>query len=115
MDAYEIQVYDGTANDPGRPGIELHANRDTRARETHLTFEPSYGVTQGWEIGAYLQSGLRDLQKRHKSIGDVRGRGLMLGVEIVEPANPAAKVPSPTRSDQRCLSFRGTPRNLGRV
>ncbi|CAG1007285.1 alanine-glyoxylate transaminase / (R)-3-amino-2-methylpropionate-pyruvate transaminase [Phycisphaerales bacterium] len=36
------------------------------------------------EIGAYLQEGLRDLQKRHGIVGDVRGRGLMLGVEIVE-------------------------------
>jgi hypothetical protein len=56
MDAYEIQVYDGTANDPGRPGIELHANRDNRAQETHLTLEPSYGVARGWEVGAYLQT-----------------------------------------------------------
>ncbi|MCC6678311.1 MAG: aspartate aminotransferase family protein [Phycisphaerales bacterium] len=36
------------------------------------------------EIGAYLMEGLRDLQKRHAIVGDVRGRGLMLGVEIVE-------------------------------
>jgi len=36
------------------------------------------------EIGAYLMDGLRDLQSRHNSIGDVRGKGLMLGVELVE-------------------------------
>ncbi len=39
------------------------------------------------EIGAYLQTGLRDLQKRHRTIGDIRGRGLMLGVELVEDKN----------------------------
>ena len=36
------------------------------------------------EIGNYLLDGLRDLQSRQPSIGDVRGKGLMLGVEIVE-------------------------------
>ncbi len=56
MDAYEIQVYDGTANEPGAAGAELHANRDTRARESHYTLEPSYGIARNWELGCYLQS-----------------------------------------------------------
>jgi alanine-glyoxylate transaminase/(R)-3-amino-2-methylpropionate-pyruvate transaminase len=47
------------------------------------------------EIGAYLMDGLRDLQARHNSIGDVRGKGLMIGVEIVEDRKtktPAGKM-----------------------
>jgi alanine-glyoxylate transaminase/(R)-3-amino-2-methylpropionate-pyruvate transaminase len=44
------------------------------------------------DVGAYLLEGLRDLQKRHKIVGDVRGRGLMLGMEIVE--DRATKTPS---------------------
>ncbi len=36
------------------------------------------------EVGGYLKDGLRDLEKRHRIVGDVRGRGLMLGMEIVE-------------------------------
>ncbi len=35
------------------------------------------------EIGSYLLDGLRDLQTRHDAIGDVRGKGLMIGVELV--------------------------------
>ena len=37
------------------------------------------------EKGAYFLDGLRDLQKRHKIIGDVDGLGLALRVEICEP------------------------------
>jgi 4-aminobutyrate aminotransferase-like enzyme len=39
-------------------------------------------------LGAALREGLDDLKHRHRVVGDVRGRGLMLGVELVrdEPA-----------------------------
>jgi len=36
------------------------------------------------EMGQYLMSGLRALQQRHEAIGDIRGRGLLIGVEIVK-------------------------------
>jgi 4-aminobutyrate aminotransferase-like enzyme len=34
-------------------------------------------------VGNYLLNGLRDLQERHEFIGDVRGFGLFVGVELV--------------------------------
>jgi 2,2-dialkylglycine decarboxylase (pyruvate) len=34
--------------------------------------------------GARLAEGLRQLQSRHECIGDVRGRGLLLGLEVVK-------------------------------
>ncbi|SEE68963.1 2,2-dialkylglycine decarboxylase (pyruvate) [Rhizobiales bacterium GAS191] len=34
-------------------------------------------------LGERLSSGLRDLKQRHESVGDVRGRGLLLGLEFV--------------------------------
>ncbi len=55
------------------------------------------------DVGAHLVKGLRQLQSRHSIIGDVRGRGLMLGVEIVEPG--PAKQPSPAKTaavHERC-------------
>ena len=70
VDPFEIQVYDGTANAPGAPGLELHLNTVPDGRktaqppelapnhQTHLTLEPSLGIEPWWELGGYLQSSL---------------------------------------------------------
>ena len=36
------------------------------------------------EVGGYITERLRAMQSDHPAIGDVRGRGLMIGVELVE-------------------------------
>ncbi|GBP08731.1 Alanine--glyoxylate aminotransferase 2, mitochondrial [Eumeta japonica] len=38
-------------------------------------------------VGKYFIEKLKDLQARHSVIGDVRGKGLMLGVELVTPGS----------------------------
>jgi 4-aminobutyrate aminotransferase len=35
------------------------------------------------DVGAHLEAGLNKLKDKHDCIGDVRGMGMMLGVEIV--------------------------------
>src|SRR5713226_8110661 len=41
-------------------------------------------------MGAYLRSRLEDLQQRYEVIGDVRGLGLLLGVELVRDRSSRA-------------------------
>jgi len=47
------------------------------------------------EVGAYFMERLRELQTRHEVIGDVRGKGLMIGIELVTDRtsrNPAREL-----------------------
>ncbi len=58
------------------------------------------------DIGQYLMSGLQKLQARYESIGDLRGRGLLLGVEIV--ADRESRAPDKAllgRLSQRCFEL----------
>ncbi len=51
------------------------------------------------EIGGRLKHALADRAERHAVIGDVRGRGLFLGIEMVDPdAEAGAPAPSAARA-----------------
>ncbi|MCV6576229.1 MAG: aminotransferase class III-fold pyridoxal phosphate-dependent enzyme, partial [Cohaesibacter sp.] len=55
----------------------------------------SEGLQQNaYEIGQFLRDGFKDMATRYPLIGDVRGRGLFIGVELVkdhETLDPATK------------------------
>ena len=73
-------------------------------------------------VGAKLLEVLKDLQSRHEIIGDVRGQGLMMAVELVknrdskEPAaNEMAKLFELTRKNGLIASKSGAYRNVLRI
>lgn len=41
-------------------------------------------VQNAYDVGLYLENGLRELMEKYDCIGDVRGLGMMFGVEFVE-------------------------------
>ena len=48
------------------------------------------------QVGGALMEGLRQLAERHEMIGDVRGRGLAIGVDLVTDRESRAPVPATT-------------------
>ncbi len=50
-------------------------------------------VDNAARVGAYMLERLREMQARHPSMGDVRGLGLMIGVELVRDREQKTRAP----------------------
>jgi 4-aminobutyrate aminotransferase len=59
-------------------------------------------VQNAAEVGDYLKAGLRKLMQKHDCIGDVRGLGLMLGVEFIDAATRDADAELRDRVEYVC-------------
>lgn len=67
-------------------------------------FETEHLAEQAAEKGKYLLKRLDELKERHKLIGDIRGKGLMVGVELVrdrKTKEPAVKEVATVRDEAR--------------
>jgi diaminobutyrate-2-oxoglutarate transaminase len=64
------------------------------------------------ELGDYLTAELREMQRRHDCIGDVRGPGLLIGIELVDPQT-GAENPAFARAVQRGALEHGLIVELG--
>jgi 4-aminobutyrate aminotransferase len=52
-------------------------------------------VANARERGVQFLTGLRDLAGRHEAIGDTRGLGLMVAIELVKPGSGDGRTPDP--------------------
>lgn len=74
------------------------------------------------EVGSYFSEALRQLQQRHALVGDIRGQGLYLGVELVrdrstkEPAPSEALLVSNLAKDRGVVMYpAGTYKNILKI
>jgi 4-aminobutyrate aminotransferase-like enzyme len=77
-------------------------------------------VTSAAKVGSYLKHGLLTLAERYPLIGDVRGEGLLLGVELIDDARaPAAgsarKITDAMRERGVLLSATGPAGNVLKI
>lgn len=72
-----------------------------KAALTNLTIiEQEISMDEVTEKGEYFKEQLLQLQAKHDIIGDVRGRGLVLGIELVE--DPVTKQPAAEQTSAIC-------------
>jgi len=118
VDPFEIQVYDGTANAQGEAGLEMHLNTVASGlteatppeippnHQTHLTFEPSFGMTPWWELGGYFQTALR-------GDGHLDYAGSKLRLKFVTPPGWDAHVRLGANFELSILPTRYDPDRIG--
>lgn len=72
------------------------------------------------DVGAYMMERLEAMKRSHRMMGDVRGRGLMIGVEIVKDASTRERAPEARdrivqRAFERGLLVLGAGKNTVRL
>ncbi|OAA59210.1 aminotransferase class-III [Niveomyces insectorum RCEF 264] len=106
-----LLILDEAQTGVGRTGtmwaFEQHRDRDGHAVVPDI-LALSKTLALAAERGAQLRAGLLRLQKKHWCIGDVRGRGLLQGIEII--ADAATKAPGPALG--QAVSDRAMARGL---
>ena len=60
---------------------------------TLAQYEDGTVLENARQVGALLLSGLQELQERHPLIGDVRGRGMLLALELVRDRQTKERIP----------------------
>ena len=64
-------------------------------------------IANAASVGAHLMNGLRALQKKHPLIGDVRGLGLMIGIELVRDPQTKERAPEERNALVQAMFRRG--------
>jgi 4-aminobutyrate aminotransferase-like enzyme len=100
----------GTAFDEGDHFTTFGANNQIGMAAGHAVLDilqQEQLARRAHELGERFLAGLRDLAGRHAAIGDVRGKGLMIGVEFVKDRDSKEPHPALTQHVQKALRARG--------
>jgi 4-aminobutyrate aminotransferase / (S)-3-amino-2-methylpropionate transaminase / 5-aminovalerate transaminase len=100
----------GTAFDEGDHFTTFGANNQVGIAAGHAVLdivEQERLAERANEMGGRFMEGLRRLAGRHSQIGDVRGLGLMIGVEIVKDRDSKEPDPQLTKHLQKAMRERG--------
>ena len=62
-----------------------------------MPYKPPFMVDQALEKGEFLEKEFPELAKRYKLIGEIRGKGLMIGIELVRDSQ---KTPANTEGNK---------------
>jgi 4-aminobutyrate aminotransferase len=65
------------------------------------------------KVGQYIKARFQELQQKHECLGDVRGKGLVIGLEFVKDRK--SKAPDPERTSQILLRAGANGLLLGKV
>jgi 4-aminobutyrate aminotransferase/(S)-3-amino-2-methylpropionate transaminase len=100
----------GTAFEEGDHFTTFGANNQVGVAAGHAVLEVIESerlVARSAEMGEIFLEGLRRLTAKHACIGDVRGLGLMIGVEIVKDRASRDPAPQLTKRVQQAMRERG--------
>jgi 4-aminobutyrate aminotransferase-like enzyme len=100
----------GTAFEPGDHFSTFGGNNQIGVRVAHAVLDilqEERLPERAAETGSYFLAGLKELAERHEVIGDVRGRGLMIGVELVRDRERKTPFPGLAQRIQHALVDRG--------
>ncbi|HVA28439.1 MAG TPA: aminotransferase class III-fold pyridoxal phosphate-dependent enzyme, partial [Candidatus Baltobacteraceae bacterium] len=92
------------------PHINTFGGNPLSTRAAHVTIdmiEKKHLVANAKKQGDALLAGLRDLAKKFPIMGEVRGRGLMIGVELVKDAKSKAYYPEAANRVLEAMRERG--------
>jgi 4-aminobutyrate aminotransferase len=69
-------------------------------------------VENAARIGEMALARLREMQRRYPLIGDVRGRGLLIGIELVTDRDAKASAKTPAKDAAEAIMYRALEKGL---
>jgi 4-aminobutyrate aminotransferase len=64
-------------------------------------------VANAAQVGEHLLAGCRELMKKHEIVGDVRGKGLMIGIEFVKDRSTKERAPTERDAIVQACFYKG--------